>query len=117
MADLTHRRGFLRSLVSLPLIGGGVTLIGTPTAAAVPVTRDLLERYQAFLLAEAAEATCERDLLCHPEHPYLLEQRRQWCKEMRWYDGADARPEIMAHVRAAPAGSRAAVELAAAGLA
>ena len=35
MAD---RRSFLRQLASLPLIGGGVTLIGKPTAAAVPVT-------------------------------------------------------------------------------
>ncbi|MFG1179945.1 hypothetical protein [Xanthobacter versatilis] len=111
---LTRRRGFLRGLLSLPLIGGGVTLIGTPIAAAVPVTSDLLEHYQAFLLAEAIS---ERDLLRHPEHPYLLEQRRQWCREMRWYHGAAARPEIMTHVRAASAGSRAAVVLAAAGLA
>lgn len=113
---IAARRGFLRGLLSLPLIGGGVTLIGQPTAAAVPVTSDLLEHYQAFLLAEAAETISERDLLRHPEHPYLLEHRRQWCREMRWYDGADARPEIMTHVRAAPAGSRAAVVLAAAGI-
>jgi len=32
----THdRRGFLRGLAALPLIGGGVTLIGNPTRAAV----------------------------------------------------------------------------------
>ena len=35
MAD---RRGFLRGLVSLPLIGGGVTLIGRPSAA-VPLVQ------------------------------------------------------------------------------
>jgi hypothetical protein len=46
------RRGFLRSLVSLPLIGGGVTLIGQPAAAAVPVTRELLESYNSFLALE-----------------------------------------------------------------
>jgi len=33
---LADRRAFLRGLVSLPLIGGGVTLIGRP-AAAVPL--------------------------------------------------------------------------------
>ena len=36
MADLLARRGFLRQLAHLPLIGGGVTLLGNPTAAAVP---------------------------------------------------------------------------------
>lgn len=41
MTGPESRRGFLRGLVSLPLIGGGVTLIGAPTAAATPVTPDL----------------------------------------------------------------------------
>ena len=53
MAD---RRAFLRGLASLPLIGGGVTLIGNPTMAAVPVTDGLLDSYQAWL-------TYERDWL------------------------------------------------------
>ncbi len=44
--SLTGRRGFLRGLVTLPLIGGGVTLIGNPTAAAEPVTKELLVNYQ-----------------------------------------------------------------------
>ena len=39
MAD---RRTCLRGLASLPLIGGGVALIGNPTAAAVPITGPLL---------------------------------------------------------------------------
>jgi hypothetical protein len=34
MSDLLQRRGFLRALATLPLIGGGVTLIGNPTRAA-----------------------------------------------------------------------------------
>ena len=32
------RRSFLAGLASLPLIGGSVTLLGQPTAAATPVT-------------------------------------------------------------------------------
>ena len=49
MAD---RRTFLRGLASLPLIGGGVTLIGNPTAAAVPVSNDLLASYDQWLFYE-----------------------------------------------------------------
>lgn len=33
MSDPSDRRGFLRGLVSLPLIGGGVTFIGAPSVA------------------------------------------------------------------------------------
>lgn len=43
------RRAFLRGLTSLPLIGGGVTLIGNPTAAAVPVTGGTALTYLAWL--------------------------------------------------------------------
>lgn len=43
------RRGFLSGLAGLPLIGGGVALIGQPTAAAVPVTDDLLWSYKSWL--------------------------------------------------------------------
>ncbi len=44
MSAPSDRRGFLRGLATLPLIGGGVTLIGNPTrAAAEPVTEDLLQ--------------------------------------------------------------------------
>ena len=49
---LTDRRSFLRGLASLPLIGGGVTLIGQPTAAAVPVTPDLMHSYKSWLHME-----------------------------------------------------------------
>lgn len=45
MFDRT-RRGFLGQLATLPLIGGGITLIGQPTAAAVLVTPDLVEAYK-----------------------------------------------------------------------
>jgi hypothetical protein len=46
------RRGFLRGLASLPLIGGGVTLIGNPTAAAEPPTKRVLDSYDAWLEIE-----------------------------------------------------------------
>lgn len=38
----SSRRGSLRGLTSLPLIGGGVSLIGRPTAVAEPLTRAAL---------------------------------------------------------------------------
>lgn len=57
MAD---RRFFLRGLASLPLIGGGVTLIGNPTAAAVPVTPHLLDTYTAWLDLERSWLDWER---------------------------------------------------------
>ena len=49
---MSDRRSFLRGLASLPLIGGGVTLIGNPTAAAVPVSNDLLAAYDQWLFYE-----------------------------------------------------------------
>lgn len=45
----SSRRGFLRGLTTLPLIGGGVTLIGAPSAVAEPVTRKLLLEYETWL--------------------------------------------------------------------
>lgn len=56
MAD---RRTFLRGLASLPLIGGGVTLIGNPTAAAVAVTDDLLRNYDSWLQLERTKVLRE----------------------------------------------------------
>ena len=59
---MSDRRSFLRGLVSLPLIGGGVTLIGAPStpvplvqAAAVPTLDDPRQRaryaWEAFSAA------------------------------------------------------------------
>ena len=56
---MLERRSFLRGLASLPLIGGGVTLIGNPTAAAVPVTDALHARYTAWLAHEHRAAMKE----------------------------------------------------------
>lgn len=52
MSAPASRRGFLRGLTTLPLIGGGVALIGSPTAAAVPVTGGTIATYIAWLDAE-----------------------------------------------------------------
>jgi hypothetical protein len=46
------RRGFLRQLCHLPLIGGGVALLGAPTAVAEPVTPDLIAAYRRWLVLE-----------------------------------------------------------------
>jgi hypothetical protein len=54
MSSSFERRGFLRGLASLPLIGGGITLIGAPTKAAVPITDDLLWTYGEWLWHEHA---------------------------------------------------------------
>lgn len=63
MSDILNRRGILRGLLTLPLIGGGVTLIGAPTASAEPLSLDLLNSYHAWLHYEhrllSAEA-CRR---------------------------------------------------------
>ncbi|MCW6511534.1 hypothetical protein [Lichenifustis flavocetrariae] len=53
---MLERRGFLRALAALPLVGGGVKLIGEPTAAAVPVTEGLMLKYATFLAHEHREA-------------------------------------------------------------
>ena len=49
---MSDRRGFLRGLATLPLIGGSVALIGSPTQAAVPVTPELLQSYASWLFFE-----------------------------------------------------------------
>ena len=49
MAD---RRGFLRGLATLPLIGGSGAILGKPTQAAVPVTQDMLWGYKSWLHME-----------------------------------------------------------------
>ena len=51
---MSDRRAFLRGLATLPLIGGSVAILGKPTAAAVPVTDDLLRAYDIWLDLERA---------------------------------------------------------------
>ena len=49
MNGSASRRGFLRGLTTLPLIGGSVTLIGSPSAAAVAPTPGMMATYSAWL--------------------------------------------------------------------
>ncbi len=66
---MPDRRSFLRGLATLPLVGGGVTLIGNPTAAAVPVTPELLHGYKAWLMSEHA-------MLCYEMSGYDPERAK-----------------------------------------
>ena len=63
------RRSFLRGLAALPLIGGGVTLIGNPTAAAVPVSRELMNSYASWLVME-------HRMLCYELSDHQPDRRR-----------------------------------------
>lgn len=45
----TNRRGFLRGLTTLPLVGGSVALIGNPVGAAEPPSEACLDSYLAWL--------------------------------------------------------------------
>ncbi|MCJ2107210.1 hypothetical protein MKK70_17835 [Methylobacterium sp. E-041] len=47
ISDPSDRRGFLHDLVTLLLIGGGVTLIGKPTQAAESTSIPSAENYAA----------------------------------------------------------------------
>lgn len=107
------RRGFLRALASLPLIGGGVTLIGQPTAAAVPVTLDLFERYVAWLACEHAEALVQLEELRYPDEPLLAADRRQWVRQPLFWFPDD--PVARTNVLSTRPSTRAAVVLSAAG--
>lgn len=64
MTAPASRRGFLRGLTTLPLIGGGVALIGAPSAVAEPVTRSMLETYSEWL-------RIERNLVCNELYPIM----------------------------------------------
>lgn len=55
---LPEGKPFLSDSAALPLIGGGVRLLGQPSAADVPVTVGLLMSYKAWLVHE-------HRMLCH----------------------------------------------------
>jgi hypothetical protein len=57
MSAPASRRGFLRGLTTLPLIGGGVALIGSPSGVAAAPSRQVLAAYNEWLFYE-------RRLLC-----------------------------------------------------
>lgn len=56
-----ERRGFLRGLLALPLIGGAVSLIGAPTAVAEPASKQLLREYHDWLMYERFQVAQELD--------------------------------------------------------
>ncbi len=60
-----NRRSFLRGLTTLPLIGGGIALIGAPSAVAQPVSTGLLMAYDEWLFME-------RRMLCLEQCPATI---------------------------------------------
>ncbi len=60
---MNGRRDFLRGLATLPLIGGGLTLIGKPTSVAEPVTLRLLDAYKTWLHFERRAVAWEMAML------------------------------------------------------
>ena len=114
MAD---RRTFLRGLASLPMVGGGVTLLGNPTAAAVPVADYLLEAYNEWLDLERSWLQFERfgprsrRVVEDSRHPEVVWRDRQTGK--CWTSTYATSFSGFDHTNAA---SRAAVVLAAAGV-
>ena len=109
---MSDRRDFLRGLVSLPLIGGAVNLIGNPVRADVVPSRALLERYIAWLGNEHAAALIEFERpgirIIEPfAWPYYRVRA-----PMYWYPEA---PDIERDVWLTRPSSRAAVVLSAAG--
>ena len=75
---MLERRTFLSGLVGLPLVGGGITLIGRPTAAAVPVTHDLMQSYKNWLHCEhqmvSYELACQTALNIDPRSASKIDQ-------------------------------------------
>lgn len=74
MSGPASRRGFLSGLVSLPLIGGGVTLIGSPSAVAEPASRDCLGAYSEWL-------RIERIVLLNELYPQIEPRARRLISE------------------------------------
>jgi hypothetical protein len=87
------RRGFLRQLCHLPLIGGGIALLGAPTAVAMPVTPDLREAYRRWLWLEHAL------LLDECPHPPQILQRQK--PSMVGWDDSNIREYLGAEQRLA----------------
>lgn len=109
---MSDRRGFLRCLAALPLVGGGVALIGSPTAAAVPVTDALLRRYVAFVAREHASALRE---LAERECPHrFVPGQPKWHPPMWWMPDGDLATRCL--VEGSEPSTRAAVVLSAAGV-
>lgn len=108
---MLERRRFLSGLATLPLVGGAVALIGRPTAAAVPVSDALLERYVGFLAHEHRAALTELLLRTTPSPDARLRIGKGQIP-LHWMPDDPAAATLCS----APASGRAAVILSAAGL-
>ena len=113
------RRGFLRALAGLPLIGGNIALIGEPVAAATPISLDLLRRYAIFLGRELQAARIEMELIRSPRYfadrGLSLNDPETWRSEAWWME-IPKEPAVEALITSRPASTRAAVVLSAAGV-
>ena len=114
-AALDHaspRRAFLRGLVTLPLIGGAVTLIGNPVRADGVPAPALLERYVAWLANEHAAAAFELDGGPLWSYAGWSWDRLRYRAPLGWFPDA---PDVEAHVLATKPSTRAALVLSAVG--
>lgn len=117
MSPAHDRRGFLRGLASLPLLGGSIALIGAPSAAAVPVTTALLEGYRDWLATEYGETLIELAPRYQPEHAaFVSSWRREWCREHSTLNPEQLASDRFAVPPIVPPSARAAVILSAAGV-
>lgn len=72
MSPILARRGFLRGLTTLPLIGGSVALVGAPTAVAAGPSRRAAGAYLEWLRLEHAALLQDLGLLdAHGTIPVL----------------------------------------------
>lgn len=124
MSAPASRRGFLRGLTTLPLIGGGVTLIGAPSAVAAPITENLRDSYDAWLEYERRWLQWERnrgtDTILRMHLPFVMQM---YDAERRlkgdptpcdWIPGANAGAQFHG-MGEPPASTRAALVLSAVG--
>jgi hypothetical protein len=96
------RRGFLRQLCTLPMIGGGVTLIGRPTAVDIPVTKGLLEQYAAWLAREHEHTVLELAQSIPGSSAALIQRRREFVECLPlWGLRGEERPGPWPSTRAA----------------
>lgn len=75
MSGPASRRGFLSGLATLPLIGGSVALIGSPSAVAEPLNQRLLDAYDEFLDGERRALKWER--FFDKQHKHVLAAIRE----------------------------------------
>lgn len=96
------RRGFLRGLASLPLIGGSVALLGMPTKAAIPVTKAMMADYADWLAIERQGAL--RELYGRSAGDVMMSSLPLFDRHRVWPDMAVAPPSTRVAVILSAAG-------------